>query len=97
MIKNYQPDKIVITEYFRVCPIDELIRRTTIMVSINEYRKFCEQPVLAYEEIEEDEDGDEHELYTQLSEPFASRTEAEAARLQFIHDHCELPKDNFEL
>ena len=96
MIEKFQPDKIVITEYFRVCPIDELMRRTMTM-SINEYRKFCRQPVLAYEEIMEDEDGDEHELYTQLSEPFNSRTEAEAARLQFIHDHCELPKDNFDL
>lgn len=96
MIKDFQPDKIVITEYFQVCSIIELINNTRTM-NFDEYKKFCEQPVLAYEEIEEDEDGDEHELYTQLSEPFASRTEAEAARLQFIHDHCELPKDNFDL
>lgn len=96
MIEKFQPDKIVITEYFRVCPITELMENTMTM-DFDEYENFCEQPVLAYEEIEEDEDGDEHELYTQLSEPFASRTEAEAARLQFIHDHCELPKDNFEL
>ena len=96
MIEKFQPDKIVITEYFQVCSIIELMNNTGTM-NFDEYKKFCEQPVLAYEEIEYDEDGDEHELYTQLSEPFNSRTEAEAARLQFIHDHCELPKDNFEL
>ena len=96
MITKFQPDKIVITEYFQVCSIIELMNNTRTM-NFDEYKKFCEQPVLAYEEIEEDEDGDEHELYTQLSEPFASRTEAEAARLQFIHDHCELPKEDFEL
>lgn len=28
---------------------------------------------------------------------YATRTEAEAARLQFMHDHCEVPKNKFEL
>lgn len=28
---------------------------------------------------------------------YKTRTEAEAARLQFIHDHCEPKNDDFEL
>lgn len=92
MIKNYQPDKIVITETINISDPYELVN----MIQIRTYYEFLEyigRPILAYRNI-----NDEGEVqYIKLSEPFASRTEAEAARLQFIHDHCELPKEDFEL
>lgn len=92
MITKFQPDKIVITKTINISDPYELAK----MIQIRTYYEFSEyigRPILAYRNI-----NDEGEVqYIKLSEPFASRAEAEAARLQFIHDHCELPKDNFDL
>lgn len=96
MIKNYQPDKIVVTNLENACSNEEY-REMLCTMDFNEFCDFVTKPVLAYRTVSEDEDGDEYELCTQISGTFDSYAEAEAARLQFIHDHCELPKDNFDL
>lgn len=93
MIKNLQPDKIVITEFFRVCMTDMAVKLISEL-SYTEFMDYVRKPALAYKRVNDEFDTVN---YTLLSGPFASRTEAEAARLQFIHDHCELPKDNFDL
>lgn len=96
MNREYQADKIVITEYYKACSNDVAINMI-MTCDIDEFLELYDKHVLAYAEIREDKYGNEVVEYTQLSEPFDSYTEAEAVRLQFIHDHCELPKDNFEL
>ena len=95
MIRKFEPDKIIITEFFRLFLIKEsaeLIKK----MSYVEFANYIIKPVLAYKEIDEESNI---VSYTPLlgTEPFNSYAEAEAARLQFIHDHCELPKDDFEL
>lgn len=93
MIKNLQPDNIVITETINVCDPYLLIN----IIQTRTYYEFSEyigRPILAYRNINDEEDDIQ---YIKLSEPFNSYAEAKAARLQFIHDYCEPQKENFEL
>lgn len=93
MIRKFEPNKIVITEFFRVCMTDMAVGLISAL-SYTEFMDYVRKPALAYKEINDEFDTVN---YTLISGPFDSYTEAEAARLQFIHDHCELPKEDFEL
>lgn len=91
-----QPDRIKIVELIKACSLDEIMEYIRTIDSYDELAKFIRRPVLAYEFIDI---GDGEKTYRKISGPmpFDSYAEAEAARLQFIHDYCEPQKENFEL
>lgn len=96
MREQFQPDKIVITEFFMASSVKEInaLIEAVHPSDIYESTKLVQRPILAYK----DTHGGRIQ-YTRLSGamPFNSYAEAEAARLQFIHDHCEPKNDDFEL
>lgn len=96
MREQFQPDKIVITEFFMASSVEEINALIAAVhpSDIYESTKLVQRPVLAYKETHGG-----RIRYTRLSGamPFNSYAEAEAARLQFIHDHCETENEDFEL